>query len=272
MYDGVKAFIDKTNFTRYLMILQSAGIIDEALVRSQNVLNFWYILFLLLREKWISPDIIERSVKRWVIMSIITQRYTSSPESQFDVDIRRLSEAPSYIEEELWRQLNDTFWDEILVERFNTSVASSPYWKTYLIAQIFLNDNAFLSKDMKVKSLVEWRWDVHHIFPKDYLQKHGKDNKSIYNQIANFALIQTEINLQITNKSPDVYMGEVRAQCENKQATIWSIIDMDELKENLKTNCIPEAFMDMNVDNFEEFLRERRIMMAQKLKEYYNSL
>lgn len=275
LYDGVKAFISQTNFERYVMILKSAGIIDESLVRSQNVLNFWYILFLLLREKWISPDIIERSVKRWVIMSIITQRYTSSPESQFDVDIRRLNEATdtiAYIEEELWRQLNDTFWDGILVERFNTSVASSPYWKTYLIAQVFLNDNAFLSKDMKVKSLVEWRWDVHHIFPKDYLQKHGKDNKSIYNQIANFALIQTEINLQITNKSPDVYMGEVKTQCENKQATIWSITDMDELKQNLKTNCIPEAFIDMNVDNFEEFLRERRILMAQKLKEYYNSL
>jgi len=275
LYEGVKAFVDKTNFTRYVMILKSAWIIDDSLVRSQNVLNFWYILFLLLREKWVHPDIIEKCVKRWVIMSIITQRYTSSPESQFDVDIRRLSEAQdtvAYIEEELARQLNDTFWNDILAERFNTPVASSPYWKTYLIAQIFLNDNAFLSKDMKVKSLVEWRWDVHHIFPKDYLQKHGKDNKSIYNQIANFALIQTEINLQITNKSPDVYMWEVKAQCENKQATIGSIIDMNELKENLKINCIPEIFMEMNVDDFEEFLKQRRVLMAQKLKEYYNSL
>jgi hypothetical protein len=47
---------------------------------------------------------------------------------------------------------------------------------------------------------------------------------------------------------------------------------MDELKENLKTNCIPEAFMEMNVDDFEEFLKQRRILMAQKLKEYFNSL
>lgn len=275
LYEWVKSFISQTNFERYVMILKSAWIIDDSLIRSQNVLNFWYILFLLLREKWTNPDIIEKCVKRWVIMSIITQRYTSSPESQFDVDIRRLNEAPdivNYINEELWRQLNDTFWNDILAERFNTPVASSPYWKTYLIAQIFLNDNAFLSKDMKVKTLVEWRWDVHHIFPKDYLQKHGKDNKSVYNQIANFALIQTEINLQITNKSPDVYMREVRTQCENKQATIWSIIDMNELKENLKTNCIPEIFMEMNVNDFEEFLKQRRMLMAQKLKEYYNSL
>ena len=200
LYEGVKAFVSQTNFERYIMILKSAGIIDSSLIRSQNVLNFGYILFLLLRERNIPHNIIERLVKRWIIMSIITQRYTSSPESQFDRDIRRLNEEEDlnqYISNELDRRLNDEFWSSILVEDFNTSVASSPYWKTYLIAQIALNDSAFLSKDMKVKMLVEGRGDVHHIFPKDYLQKNGKNNKSVYNQIANFALIQTETNLQI---------------------------------------------------------------------------
>ena len=48
---GVLEFINQTNFERYIMILQSAGIIDDSLVRSQNVLNFGYILYLLLRER-----------------------------------------------------------------------------------------------------------------------------------------------------------------------------------------------------------------------------
>lgn len=273
--EGVTSFISQTNFERYVMILKSAGIIDDSLIRSQNVLNFGYILFLLLREKNINPDIIEHLVKKWVIMSIVTQRYTSSPESQFDLDIRRLNEAEdlvSYINEELERRLNPTFWDNILVENFNTSVASSPYWKMYLIAQIALNDNAFLSKNMKVKSLVEGRGDVHHIFPKDYLQKNGKNNRSLYNQIANFALIQTEINLQITNKAPNKYMLEVLQQCENQNATIGSIIDKEALKENLKTNCIPSEFIDMDVVEYDEFLEKRRKLMANKIKEYYYSL
>lgn len=275
LYDGVKAFVSQTNFERYVMILKSAGIIDDSLVRSQNVLNFGYILYLLLREKGTSPEIISKLVKRWVIMSIITQRYTSSPESQFDLDIRRLNEAEDivqYVNDELDRRLNDTFWDSILVENFNTSVASSPYWKTYLIAQISLNDTAFLSKDMKVRTLVEGRGDVHHIFPKDYLQKHGKDNRSVYNQIANFALIQTETNLQITNKAPNVYMAEVNAQCETGNVTIGSIDNEKMLKENLKTNCIPSSFNTMTVDDFEEFLKQRRKLMANKIKDYYYSL
>ena len=275
LYEGVKSFVSQTNFERYVMILKSAGIIDESLIRSQNVLNFGYILFLLLRERNISPDVIERLVKRWVIMSIITQRYTSSPESQFDLDIRRLNEAEDlvqYINDEMERRLGDAFWDSILVENFNTPVASSPYWKTYLIAQISLNDSAFLSKDMKIRTLVEGRGDVHHIFPKDYLQKNGKDNRGIYNQIANFALIQTEINLQITNKAPNAYMLEAMNQCTTGNATIGSIVDKELLKENLRINCIPEGFENMTVENFEQFLKQRRILMAKKIKEYYYSL
>ena len=275
LFEGVRAFVDQTNFERFLMIFKSAGIIDESLIRSRSVVNFGYILFLLLKEKGVRPDVIERIVKRWLVMSIITQRYTSSPESQFDVDVRRINEAEDivqYIEEELARQLNDGFWNGILVENFNTSVASSPYWKIYLAAQITLNESAFLSKDMKVRTLVENRGDVHHIFPKDYLQKNGKNSRVLYNQIANFALIQTETNLQITNKAPNVYMAEVMMQCNTKEATIGSILDREVLEENLRINCIPQGFSKMSIENFDDFLKQRRILMAQKIKEYYYSL
>lgn len=275
LYDGVRQFVNQSNFERYVMILKSAGIIDGDLVRSQNVLNFGYILYLLLREKNVSPDKIETLVRRWVIMSIITQRYTSSPESQFDLDIRRLNESEDiikYINDEEERRLGDTFWDNILVENFNTSVASSPYWKTFIIAQIKLNNRAFLSKDIDVRTLIEGRGDVHHIFPKDYLQKNGKDNRSIYNQIANFAMLQTEVNIQIGKKAPNDYMKSIIDQCNGQENKYGAINSLDDLYKNMEENCIPRSFIDMTIDNYEEFLKERRKLMAQKLKQYYESL
>ena len=275
LYDGVRQFVNQSNFERYVMILKSAGIIDGDLVRSQNVLNFGYILYLLLREKQIAPDKIESLVRRWVIMSIITQRYTSSPESQFDLDIRRLNEADDiiqYIKDEEERRLGDTFWDNILVENFNTSVASSPYWKTFIIAQIKLNNRAFLSKDIDVRTLIEGRGDVHHIFPKDYLQKNGKDNRSIYNQIANFAMLQTEVNIQIGKKAPYEYMKSIINQCNGQENKYGAINSLDDLYMNMEENCIPRSFIDMTIDNYEDFLKERRKLMAQKIKEYYNTL
>ncbi len=275
LYDGVRQFVNQSNFERYVMILKSAGIIDGDLVRSQNVLNFGYILYLLLREKQIAPDKIETLVRRWVIMSIITQRYTSSPESQFDLDIRRLNEAEDviqYIRDEEERRLGDTFWDNILVENFNTSVASSPYWKTFIIAQVKLNNRAFLSKDIDVRTLIEGRGDVHHIFPKDYLQKNGKDNRSIYNQIANFAMLQTEVNIQIGKKAPNDYMKSIIDQCNGQENKYGAINTLEDLYRNMEENCIPRSFTDMTIDNYDEFLKERRKLMAKKLKEYYESL
>lgn len=275
LYDGVRHFVNQSNFERYIMILKSAGIIDESLVRSQNVLNFGYILYLLLREKNMDPARIETYVRRWVVMSILTQRYTSSPESAFDYDIRKLNEADSienYIEEEISRQLHETFWNNILVDKFNTSVTSSPYWKTFLIAQIKLGDRGFLSQGIKVQHMIEDRGDIHHIFPKDYLIKNGIKSKQMYNQIANYVMLQTEINIQVSNKAPKEYMGEVIDQCDGKIDAYGLISSREDLYKNLQENAIPSEVVNLTVENYQEFLAKRRIMMAEKIKEYYYSL
>lgn len=275
LYEGVKQFVNQNNFEKYIMILKSAGIIDESLVRSQNVLNFGYILYLLLRENNIEQAKIETLVRRWVVMSILTQRYTSSPESMFDYDIRRLNEAESieeYIKQEEERQLHETFWNNILVEKFNTSVTSSPFWKTFLIAQIKLGDRGFLSQGIKVQHMIEDRGDIHHIFPKDYLMKNGIANKQMYNQIANFVMLQTEINIKVSNKSPNEYMGQVIEQCNGQENVYGLISNMEDLNKNLEENAVPKEFINMTFENYQEFLAKRRVLMANKIKDFYYSL
>lgn len=275
LYEGVKQFVNQSNFEKYIMILKSAGIIDESLVRSQNVLNFGYILYLLLRENNIEQAKIETLVRRWVVMSILTQRYTSSPESMFDYDIRRLNEAESieeYIKQEEERQLHETFWNNILVEKFNTSVTSSPFWKTFLIAQIKLGDRGFLSQGIKVQHMIEDRGDIHHIFPKDYLMKNGIANKQMYNQIANFVMLQTEINIKVSNKSPNEYMGQVIEQCKGQENVYGLISNMEDLNKNLEENAVPKEFINMTFENYQEFLAKRRVLMANKIKDFYYSL
>lgn len=269
---GVLEFINQTNFERYIMILQSAGIIDDSLVRSQNVLNFGYILYLLLIERKIQN--IQKLVSRWVIMSILTQRYSSSPESQFDVDIRRLSETSDierYIKEEEERQLSENYWDNNLVENFNTSVSSSPYWKTFVIAQCKLHNRGFLSEQIDVYSLIDQRGDVHHIFPKDYLKKKGYDSRG-YNQIANFAMLQQEVNIAISNMSPNEYLKLVKEQCEGGELRIGTISNIDDLTKNFSENAIPIELCDMDANNYSDFLEMRRKLMAKKIKDYYYSL
>lgn len=53
---GVLDFINETNFKRFIMIVRSAGFCHKKLIRSQNVLNFGYLLYLKLRALKYSPD------------------------------------------------------------------------------------------------------------------------------------------------------------------------------------------------------------------------
>lgn len=49
--EGIKDFINETNFKRFIMIIKSAGFISSRLIRSQNAINFAYIVYLTLRSQ-----------------------------------------------------------------------------------------------------------------------------------------------------------------------------------------------------------------------------
>ena len=62
-------------------ILRSAGFVEASMIRSQNTVNFAYILYLTLRAQHMNPVQIETLVRRWFVMSVLTARYTGSPET-----------------------------------------------------------------------------------------------------------------------------------------------------------------------------------------------
>lgn len=270
---GVEEFINETNFKRFIMIVKSAGFISNKLIRSSNALNFAYILYLKLKEKGENSTKIDTFVKRWLVYSILTGRYSGSPESTFDFDIKQISQKPfeQYLKEKEDAELSDAFWNASLPQSLNTSVASSPYFLVFLASQIKANDNGFLSKDHTVNQLVTHRGDIHHLFPKDYLKKKGM-NRGQYNQIANYVYMQQEVNIKLGNKSPKEYFDLLKNQIQNFENQISSISSEDELLKNLKQNCVPPQLMEMTDENYQEFLSLRRNLMAQKIKEYYFSL
>lgn len=271
---GVEAFVNETNFKRYIMIVRSTGIIDSSLVRSQNVMNFGYILFLSLREMNVDSGIIEKIVRKWIVLTMLTGRYSGSPESAFDYDIKRFTEQDPihFVENTEAGQLSDAFWNYTLVDRLDTSVASSPYFNIFLMAQVNNNARGFLSERIDVKSLIEQRGDIHHIFPKKYLQKNGMNNRKDYNQIANYAYTQTEINIKIKDDAPCDYMSNMMKQINGNGVYYGSINTVEDLKKNLAENCVPESFVNMDYTDYSEFLKQRRKLMADYIREYYNSL
>ena len=271
---GVESFVNETNFKRYLMIVHSTGITDSSLVRSKNVLNFGYILYLTLKNKKIHPAKIESIVRRWIALSMLTGRYSGSAESAIDYDIKRFSEQDPeiFLKNTEAGELSDAFWNTVLVQKLDTSVRSSPYFLVFLMAQIKNNARGFLSKQITVKSLIEQRGDIHHIFPKKYLQNNHLTDRKDYNQIANYVYTQSEINIGIKDAPPRKYMEKMKQQISGKGTFYGGIASDEELKENLAENCVPECFMQMDINDYQSFLILRRKLMAQYIREYYEKL
>lgn len=274
LHEAVMQAVNKTNYERYLMIVRSAGIVRKSLIRSQNVLNFGYALYLALREKCVDSNTIESIVRRWLALSILTGRYSGSPESMFDYDIKRFcsyDDPMEYLKQREAGDLSAAFWSVNLIQHLDTSVASSPYFNMFLAAQVKAHDKGFLSTHIDIESMLENRGDIHHLFPKHYLTQHGIPQAQ-YNQIANYVFLQQEINIKIGDSSPAEYMERIYAQCDTKQPEYGGITDIDELKDNLRQNCVPDGFETMCIDDYTAFLAKRRLLMAEKIKAYYYSL
>lgn len=247
LHEAVLQAVNQTNYERYLMIVRSTGIVRKSLIRSQNVLNFGYALYLALRERKTDSNKIEHIVRRWIALTILTGRYSGAPESWFDYDIKRFfsyEDPEEYLQITEAGELSDAFWSVNLIQRLNTSVASSPYFNMFLVAQVKAHDKGFLSTQVDIETMLENRGDIHHLFPKKYLTSNGVPQAQ-YNQIANYAFLQQEINIKISDDAPCVYMAEVLKQCETKQPVYGGITELDILKENLSQNCVPDGFENL---------------------------
>jgi len=127
---------------------------------------------------------------------------------------------------------------------------------------------AFLAKDMTIASLVDQRGDLHHIFPKKYLQEKGFSQK-LYNQVANYVEIGQHVNIKIGKKSPTEYMEDIRKDIEIGKQELTDIQSLDQLISNIEENDLPKNFEKLE---YSDFLERRRQLMAKRIKEYYKSL
>lgn len=273
--DGVLDFMNKYYFANFVLTIKSAGFVSSKQINSQITLDFAYTLYLLLHaDSAVDKSKLGHYVSKWYVLTTLTSRYITSPETEMDKDIRRIKERgfDTYLSEIEKADLSETFWTVGLVQNLETSVINSPYFNTYLAAQIRNGDSALFSNGTRISDLINIIGDVHHIFPKKYLTKNGISDKSKYNQIANYTYLDTQVNKLISDDPPATYFKKAFTQCESKETSYGNIADKDILMQNLRQNCIPDNIVDMDYIHYEEFLDVRRKLMAKKIKEYYYSL
>ena len=271
--DGIMRYMSETNFKRFVMILRSAGFIDPAMTKAKNAINSAYILFFILRSQNVPPEQIEKLVRRWFVMSVLTGRYSKGPQMTFGEDIRGLTGeegAAAYVNRLERTALSDAFWAE-LPQLMDTSGTGGIYFNVFLASQVKVGEKGFLSRDITVRDLLEGQKDIHHVFPQNYLEEQGVAKRH-RNQIANLVVMQKEINIAINDTAPATYFSELLTGCADGQPAYGGIDTSDELQANLEAHCIPERIGTSIFENYDDFLRERRKLMAAKIRGYYQSL
>lgn len=264
MQAGATLVFNKSNFQRYLMILRDMGMRNSGKLGlvGHGVFNFGYILFLYLhRITNLSQEKIASYLKRWIIMSALTGRYSGSSETITESDLKMISRDANPItvlDDILDREMNDSFWNGTLPNMLRVQSTQASSWRIFQMSQIYGKDTAWLAKDTSTETVMLEEGNIHHIFPQAYLRKNGFSKGDI-NQIANYVWVTQPKNLEISDKAPKDYLSD-----EN-------IIEFMS-ETNNRENAIPEEIVDYDFHNYSDFLNQRRHLMAKKMREFYENM
>lgn len=271
---GVNNVINGYNFIQFMLAIHAAGFTSKKLVNSVMAIDFAYAVYLILQEsKEVPVDEIKSLVQRWYVLSVLTGRYSASPESSFAKDIRAIGEngvkaTLKAIED---ANLSENFWNIQLNQNLTYVSSINPTYQIFLAAQNFFKKDSLLSH-IPVGELVNLGGDIHHIFPKQYLVDNGYD-KHEYNQVANYAYLDTPINIKIGKKAPKVYLNEALGAIKSAEDTSYKSIKSEvEFIQNLEDNCIPLDILEMDHTGYPDFLEARRAKMTDLIRRYYYSL
>ena len=269
--DAQSRTLNLTYWHDFMKCLRQAGFRSAKTISSQNNLLFSYILYLIGRTEYKVEEFeLRKTIARWFFMSSVTGRFTGSPESRMESDLARLRnvEKPEDFMSVLNRvcevALTDDFWSVTLPNDLATSSSRSPSLFAYNAALVLLDAKALFSKS-KISELLDptihankSAAEKHHLFPKGYLAKQGITSIRDTNQIANYALVEWNDNVKISDQPPTEYVPDLLAR-----------FGTSDLKKMHQHHALPENWEHLE---YNEFLEKRRDLIAGVIKHGYETL
>ncbi|MCW5631813.1 MAG: DUF262 domain-containing protein [Rubrivivax sp.] len=269
--DAQGRVLNLTYWADFLNVVRAAGYRSERTISSVNALVFAYQLYLLGRTEYAVEGFkLRNAIARWLFMSLQTGRFTSSPESRMEQDLaelRELKTADQFLSRLATVEaatLTDDYWTKTLPLDLATSAGRSPALFGFYAAQTLLGAKALFSKSPVVDLLdppaqgQKKALERHHLFPRQYLKKHGVDSVRDINQIANYALVEWDDNIAISDAPPSDYWAKYAKRFEE-----------DDLAAMMRWHALPPAWWTLP---YEEFLKARRPLIAGVIRSGYEKL
>jgi hypothetical protein len=240
------------------------------MVASKTALYITYSLYLIGKYKFKIPyKDLNKVIRKWFFFSILTGRYTGSPESMIEQDFNVIAKSKTFVEpmETIFgTSLTNDYWDITLPQTLVSSSSLNNGYLVFLASQNIL-DVYIPFSDIKQRDVLKVGNDVnfkknpidkHHLFPKAYLARNGVESLTDQNQVGNYVYLEYKDNIKISDNPPKVYWKTLTKGLGEK--------DINKIKE---MHAIPEEFPNIK---YEEFLAERRKLMAQIIKKAFNRI
>jgi len=271
LIDAQEKVLDLTNWHQFIVAVKRAGYRSGSMMTSNNNFLYCYLVFLIGKHEYnVGPSQLREAVARWFFMSALTGRYTGSPESIMESDLRRFAEATdedsfiAIIDNVIDTQLTQDYWVVTLPDLLESSSARSPTLYSYYASLNLLDAKALFSQ-MKMNELFDpgvkqtkSPVEKHHLFPKAYLSKTGITGTTRTNQIANYAFVEWGDNISISDKSPQEYFSEY-----------FNRLSTEEQKEAQFFHALPPGWEDMQ---YQDFLITRRKLLAKVVEAGFEKL
>ena len=258
----------------FLKSILNAGYLSKDLILSQTAVFYSYTFYLIAKHRFNATDNDNMHLTSlWFFYASLVSLYTGSFESTMEghlnaiKELTTIDEYKNFIIERVKEKMTNDYFDITLTgsEGLAVSGRGNNAWNAYIASLNILNakilfskSNILLSKffepgtDGNRKSL-----EKHHLFPKAYLKTLGYTDTKI-NQMANYAFIDWKDNMEILDENPASYYPIV---CQGRS--------QDEIIKMEEENALPHRWETMP---YEDFLVERRKLMAAKIKAAFDIL
>lgn len=266
--------LDVHSWHEFLKAIMNAGYLSGDLILSGNAIFYSYAFYLIAKHRFhASYNENMHLTSLWFFYASLVSLYTGSFESTVEShlnsikDLSTLKEYKDFILSRVNERLTNDYFDITLVgsEGLAVSGKGNNAWNAYVAALNIMDAKILFSKsNLLVSKLFEPGTDgnrksleKHHLFPKAHMKAQGYTDAKI-NQMANYAFIDWKDNMDILDDAPSVYYPIV---CEGRSDE--EILRMEE------ENALPHGWENMP---YEDFLVERRKLMAAKIKQAFDLL
>ncbi|MCY3595649.1 MAG: DUF262 domain-containing protein, partial [Bacteroidetes bacterium] len=201
-------------------------------------------------------------VKKWFYYSQIRTRYISQLPQKLDKDLKIVASLESPFDE-LLKLIGEDRPLEVKPHEFNGRGIQSPYFN--LMKWVFKSQDAIcLGTGLSIRKNMGKKYALEndHIFAystlrdSDHFNMENKIDYSLAQEFTGRMILTMSANRTKSNKLAEVYLKEAKERFPGA----------------LRLQCIPENEELWKVENYKEFLKARRELLAHRFNEFLNSI